>query len=58
METEPTLSEIAAVLNRIRWANTTPEQRKAATAKAREARKRKAAERRVAAANGGADDND
>lgn len=52
MSTEPSPSEIATALNRIRWSNTTPEQRKAATAKAREARKRKAAERR-AAKNGG-----
>ncbi len=55
MSTEPTPSEIATILNRIRWANTTTEQRKAATLKAREARKAKAAERRAAKNGGNAD---
>lgn len=56
MNTEPSPSEIATALNRIRWANTTPEQRKAATQKAREARKAKAAERRAARENGDGND--
>lgn len=52
MSTDPRLSELGRILVSYRWQNTTPEQRKAATQKAREARKRKAAERR-AAKNGG-----
>lgn len=58
MSTNPQLSEIGRILAEIRWAKTTPEQRKAATEKARSARKAKAAERRAARENGQANGDD
>lgn len=51
-----TVFEMSRLGLEARWSNTTPEQRRDATAKARAARKRKAAERR-AAQNGGAGSN-
>ncbi|MBQ1039299.1 hypothetical protein [Micromonospora sp. C81] len=58
MSTNPELSEYARMLVALRWKDTTPEDRKAATAKAREARKANAAARRAARENGGGDTND